>query len=223
MPRGLAISGEAIAVLRSSDRMSGTSPNIDPLLAQVRAGDEAARKELFSQLYSELKGLAKRQLAKLDHGSSMRATELLHEAWIRLSPRDGASTTDFQSQFHFCCTAAKAMRSILVDHARERFAEKRGGGRAVLSLDQTGALSTLDHPAAGALDLLAFDSVLERLMAADAELGELIELRYFAGLGNEEIAKLRGLSLATVERRFAVARAFLHREQSKDDSPKGRS
>lgn len=197
--------------------MSDPSPSVDRLLELLRTGDEAARKELFERLYVELKAIARRQLARVDGGDSLQPTDLLHEAWFKLHSSGGAAP-EYQSQFHFCCVAAKAMRSVLVDHARQRAADKRGAGNRALSLDRTGALSSLDVAADGGVELLPLHDALARLSQTDAELGELVELRYFAGLRNEEIAALRGLSLATIERRFAVARAWLYRALEGNDS-----
>jgi RNA polymerase sigma-70 factor, ECF subfamily len=195
--------------------MSEAPRPIEVLFELLRAGDESARKELFARLYFELKSIAKRQLAKIGGNHTLQPTDLLHEAWMKI----GSGTADnFQSELHFCCVAAKAMRSVLVDHARQRGADKRGRGQRALSLDETGALSHCDMPSSNTVEILPLHEALEKLAAEDGELSELVELRYFAGLTNEEIASLRGLSLATIERRFAIARAWLHRCLKQDDS-----
>jgi RNA polymerase sigma factor (TIGR02999 family) len=111
---------------------------------------------------------------------------------------------------------AKAMRSVLVDHARARVADKRGGGARPLSLDATGVVSPLDGGLAlEPEDLLAVDETLERLTAQDAERAQVVALRFWAGLSNEEIADAIGVHVHTVERRFQVARAWMQRELSR--------
>jgi RNA polymerase sigma-70 factor, ECF subfamily len=194
------------------DPATARSRLLNGLLERLRRGDATAGDELFALLYDELRAIARRQIARLDAGVTLQPTELVHEAWLKLGGDIDAGVRGYANRLHFCCTAAKAMRSVLVDHARSRAADKRGGGKRALSLDQTGAIATADQPAAGAIDVLPLSEALERLLAQDPELGEIVELRFFAGLRNEEIAALRGISLATVERRFAVARAWLHRD-----------
>jgi RNA polymerase sigma-70 factor, ECF subfamily len=187
----------------------------DRLLDRLHAGDEAAGRELFTLLYDELKTIARRQIERLDGGSTMQPTALVHEAWIKLCSGDAVQM--YSSRFHFYCIAAKGMRSVLVDQARERRAEKRGSGKKILSLDQSGNVASVDQPAAGSVDLLPLHEALARLELVDEELSEIVLLRFFAGLGNDEIATLRGISRATVERRFAVARGWLHRAMTDAD------
>lgn len=209
------------------DPPRGDQPT-ERLLVRMKSGDESAARELFAHLYGELKALARRELERLDAGigfaagaaRTLQPTALVNEAWLKLF--DGAARGAYASRFHFCCTVAKAMRSVLVDHARERRADKRGGGRRALSFDETGSIATADLPVAGSLDLLPLDEALDGLAAVDPELVEIVELRLFAGLGNEQIATLRGLSLATIERRFALARAWLHRRLGESDADRAR-
>lgn len=190
-------------------------PPTQILLDRMRDGDAGAARELFAVLYAELKDIARRELGRIDRlggaaaAQTLQPTALVNEAWLKLF--HGAPQGTYRTRFHFCCTVAKAMRSVLVDHARERRADKRGGSRRALSLDDTGAIATSDLPLEHAIDVLPLHEAMEDLAAFDPELVELVELRFFAGLSNEEIAALRELSLATIERRFALARAWLHR------------
>jgi RNA polymerase sigma factor (TIGR02999 family) len=190
--------------------MTDATARTQVLLDRLRDGDASAGSELFARLYGELKSIASRQLRRESPSGTLHATALVHEAWLRLF--DGPAPGSYRSRLHFCSCAAKAMRCALVDHVRERRAEKRGGGRAILSLDHGGGIDVRDEPASGTFDVLLVNEALDRLATQDAELSEIVELRVFAGLSNAEIAALREQSLATIERRFALARAWLHRE-----------
>lgn len=138
-----------------------------------------------------------------ESGNTLQPTALVHEAYVKLVSGAQASVHD---RDHFFRLAAKVMRQVLIDHARERGREKRGGGIAKENL-------TLDVPDASrgpaALDLLALDDALVELAKADARKAELVELRFFAGLTNEQAASVTGLSLSTIEREWRFARAWL--------------
>jgi RNA polymerase sigma factor (TIGR02999 family) len=133
-------------------------------------------------------------------GHTPQVTALVHEAYLRLVDRDGV---EWQRRAHFFSVAGKAMRSILVDHARARHAAERGGAPRQLTLGAAGAAPKTDL----AVDVLALDEALTRLAAMDPEKSRLVELRYFAGLGIEETAVVLGVSPATVKRQWQVARA----------------
>jgi RNA polymerase sigma factor (TIGR02999 family) len=144
-------------------------------------------------------------------GHTLQTTGLVHEAWMRLG-QDG----QWDSRHHFLGAAAHAMRRILVEYARARGRDKRGGGAQVVSLD-TAADVTVADLYGQAVDLLALDAALDRL-AARSELGaRIIELRFFAGMSHEEIATACAVSLRTVERSFRFARAYLHQALSEPD------
>ena len=150
-------------------------------------------------LYTELRRIAARLLADQGRGHTLQPTALVHEAWLRLADQTQTSAAD---RMRFLRLAARAMRFVLVDHARARCADKRGGGRRVtLDLEQV-ALA----PGAGLLEL---DQALEQLTAVDPELARLVELRFFAGLSHAAVADTLGVSLRTVERQWRLARAFL--------------
>jgi RNA polymerase sigma factor (TIGR02999 family) len=183
------------------------SPVPDPaattrLLRAMAAGDGAAADQLLPLVYQELHRLAQRLMGSERRDHTLQATALLHEAWLRLAEPGG----DYADRNHFLRVAARAMRHVLVDHARARLAQKRGAGRrADLDAD---ALATPTDPAS----LLAVDETLARLQQLDPQLAQLVELRFFAGLDNPSIASTLGLSLRSIERGWRTARAFLLRD-----------
>ena len=136
---------------------------------------------------------------------SLQATALINEAWMRISRLDGLS---FEGRRHFYAFASRAMRSVLVDHARKRAASKRGGDDLRLSITSVARLSE-PQPDADTLDLLDLNDALERLQAKDPELARLVELRFFAGLTNAAVAELLGVTERSIERRWRFARAWL--------------
>ncbi|MEM8599885.1 MAG: ECF-type sigma factor [Bacteroidota bacterium] len=181
-------------------------PDVTQLLAAVQAGDAAALDQLIPLVYEELRALAHQQ--RLHRPSdTLNTTALVHEAYEKLV-RGGRA---FANRQHFFRVAAKAMRGVLVDHARARQAKKRGGGERPLPLDETRLV-----PPAQAREVLALDEALTRLEARHARQAEVVTLRYFVGLTIAEAATVLGLSEATVERDWAVARAWLHHTLSTD-------
>ena len=172
------------------------------LLKRMRDGDVDAAEELLPVVYQELHRLAERALGRQNPGHTLQTTALLNEAWIRLVEAEGG---DWKSRNHFLAVAAKAMRSVLVDHARRRGAEKRGAGRARVELDE--ALDLLEQRSS---DLLALDEALEELATMDESLARIVELRFFGGLKHPEIAELLNSSLRSVERGWSAARAWLY-------------
>lgn len=181
-----------------SDRTADTTR----LLRAVGAGDPEAADRLLPLVYDELRLLAGRLMHGERAGHTLQATALLHEAFLRLV-EPGASFVD---RGHFLGVAATAMRRVLIDHARARAAQKRGGGRRV-DLDAE-ALCAADDPTS----LLAVDEALARLQAVDPQLAKLVELRFFGGLDNPAVAQTLGISLRSVERGWRTARAFLLRD-----------
>jgi len=183
---------------------------ITQLLERSRAGDEPAVGELVPLVYSEMRRIAASCLRRERPGHTLQATALVHEAYLRLLKDQDLS---FQNRAHFLGIAARAMRQILVEHARARDAEKRGGERHRITLDESIAATGGQE-----VDVLAIHEALERLAAVDAQHARLVELRFFGGLTNEEAAEALGVSVATVKRSWAVARAWLFRELSADTS-----
>ena len=165
--------------------------------------------ELFPLVYDELRELARRYLSRERSDHTLQPTALVHEAWVRL---DGRGAGPWKDPSHFFATAARAMRRILIDHARRRRADKRGGGKRAASLDEEklGVTDRDDY-------LVALDDALEELAAIDERQARVVELRFFAGLTIPEVAEVLGWSHATVERDWRVARASLDREIRRGD------
>lgn len=180
------------------------APNATLLLRRYGEGDRAAADELLPLLYEELRRIAGAHLAHERRDHTLQPTALVHEAWLRLVDQPAR---DLQSRQHFLSLAARVMRRVLVDHAREHGALKRGGEAARVTLD--GAVALYESRA---LDLLALNDALDALSALDPALARLVELRFFAGLSNAEVAELEGASLRSVERGWSTARAFLRGE-----------
>ena len=184
-----------------------TSPTpgaVTQLLARSQAGSTAALEELVPLVYAELRRIAGRYVRRERAGHSLQATALVHEAYIRLLKDEDLT---FENRAHFLGIAARSMRQILVEHARARDAEKRGGERQRVTLDEGAAAGgPVD------VDLLALEEALDRLAALNADHARIVELRFFGGLTNEETAAALDISPATVKRAWAVARAWLFRE-----------
>jgi len=192
-----------------------TQETIARLLEELKSGDRGALDELFALLYKELKDLAGRHRRRWHGNHTLDTTALLHESYVKLV---GRSTIDVESRAHFLALAARAMRHILCDYARERGARKRGGGLERLPLD------ALEGRARGPIvftedqsnTLLALDEALGRLARIDPRQGEVVECRFFGGLTIEETAAALGVSPRTVKRDWAMAQAWLHREMRAD-------
>jgi RNA polymerase sigma factor (TIGR02999 family) len=176
---------------------------VTQLLQRLRAGDADARERLFPLVYEELRLVARRALQRERPDHTLRPTELVHEAFLKL----GAAEGPWQDRAHFLGVAARAMRQILVDHARRRLAGKRGGGMVPTTLEDVGSDEGLPPE-----ELLALDGALDRLEQRDARMRALVEYRFFAGLSDREIAELLHVSERTVNREWAKARAWLHQE-----------
>jgi RNA polymerase sigma factor (TIGR02999 family) len=173
------------------------------LLAELRDGRREALDEAVARMYGQLRQAAARQLARERPEHTLYPTALVHEAYLKLAEASGLTVQD---RGHFVAVAARAMRQVLVDHARQRHAVKRGGGLVRTTLDDK------DVAAPGALDddLVALDAALERLGAVDDRARTIVEHRFFAGLTEEQTAELLGLSVRTVRREWVKARAWLH-------------
>jgi RNA polymerase sigma factor (TIGR02999 family) len=181
------------------------------LLERARGGDEPAVGELVPLVYAELRRIAASCLRRERPGHTLQATALVHEAYLRLLKDHDLS---FQNRAHFLGIAARAMRQILVEHARARDAEKRGGERHRITLDEAIAATGGQE-----VDVLAIHEALERLAVLDAQHARLVELRFFGGLTNEEAAEALGVSVATIKRTWAAARAWLFRELTAEPRP----
>jgi RNA polymerase sigma factor (TIGR02999 family) len=157
---------------------------------------------LFERVYGELRTMAQRQMNDERAGHTMRATELVHEAYVRLT--NGGDPIDLTNKSHFFHAAGEAMRRILIEHARRRARVKRGGGRERVSLSMVDA-ALPDDPE----DLLALDEALRRLEEKDERAAEVVRLRFFAGLTIEQTADTMDLSPRTVKREWEFARTWL--------------
>ena len=184
--------------------MSEPRADVTALLSALDGGDADAASALFPLVYAELREIARGRLASERPNHTLTPTALVHEAYLRLV---GAATPRFAGTRHFLAIAAIAMRRILIDHARGALREKRGGGRLAVTLPDDVPGEALD-PA----ELLNLDAALERLAAVDAEMAQVVELRYFGGLTVEETAAAMALSPRGVNRHWTSARAWLRRE-----------
>lgn len=182
--------------------MSSSNPFTE-LLRQHQQGSDTALQQLLPQVYGELRRLAQRQLRGQRDAQTLQPTALVHEAWLRLVDQRVASIED-RGHFHGLC--ARLMRQILVDRARRRNAQRRGGGRQQPL--QT-AFEPAAEPAVGAVDVLALDEALQQLAALDERKARVVELRVFAGLDVKEVAQLLSVSDRTVEADWFFARAWL--------------
>ena len=182
--------------------MAGTA-EITLLLDAARGGDRGALDNVLATLYQELHGMARRQLAGQQYGHTLDATALVHESYLKLLGSTG--TAKFEDRAHFFAYAASSMRSVVVDYARSRLARKRGGDlkRVADIPEEVEGNLRLDE------DMLALNDALEKLAAADERLAQVVELRYFAGLSEPQIAELLDRGERTVRRDWQKARMFL--------------
>ena len=189
--------------------MTAASPDKD-LTAALHAyseGDRRSVDELLRLVYSRLHEMAEEQLRREGPGHTLQPTALVNEAYLRLAGQQ----TEWRSRSHFYAIAAQAMRRVLVDHARARDSQKRGGGRHALSLPGEGLAARQSE-----VDLLALDEALGELARVDSQSALVVEMRYFAGMEVEAIAEYLGVSDRTVRRHWVYAKAWLSRALSLD-------
>lgn len=175
---------------------------LESALERARAGEPGAEQELFGLLYGELRALADRVFRSQRRDHTLQPTALVHEAYLKLARPGGKGWND---RAHFMNLAARAMRQILVNHARDKNAEKRGGALAGHRVTLSGLAGELDDR----LEVLAVDAALEELSTLDERQGRVAELRVFGGLTNQETAQVVGVSLRTVEMEWKMAKAWL--------------
>ena len=187
--------------------MTPSPPNVTDLLRNWSDGDKQAQEELFQVVYNELHRQAARYLRHEQPGLSLQTTDLIHEAYLRLTNQQHV---EWQNRLHFFAIAAKVMRHILVDHVRGRQAAKRGGSAIRLPLEDAMVVQPGQD-----LDLVALDEALTRLAEIDPQQSQIVELRFFSGLSVEETAKVLDVSERTVKRDWNVAKAWLRRELSR--------
>jgi RNA polymerase sigma factor (TIGR02999 family) len=177
------------------------------ILSAIEQGDPHAAAQLLPVVYDELRRLAVQRLAQEKPGQTLQATALVHEAYLRLvAGGDGSAPRErhFADSRHFFAVAAEAMRRILIEQARRKGRQKRGGGLERASLDEAQVAAPEPRH-----DLLALDEALDRLAAADAQAAELVKLRYFVGLSLAEAAEVLNVSPRSADRLWAYARAWL--------------
>ena len=186
------------------DRAPG---DITILLAELRAGNRSAESRLLPLVYDQLRRQARRYMRAERSDHTLQPTALVHEAYLRLAGRRGV---EWQNRAHFYAVAAQVMRRILVDHARARQAEKRGGHEPRIELGE--GLAFTEEKGA---ELLAVDEALTRLAKRDPRQARVVELRFFGGLSEDEAAEVLGISTRTLKRDWSVARAWLYKEINK--------
>ncbi len=177
---------------------------ITDLLRSWSAGDRQAAEAVLPLVYQELRRIAGRYFSRERKGHTLQATAIVHDAYLRLIERNGV---EWQSRSHFVGTLAHMMRQILVDHARHRFAEKRGGRSGRVTLAEAESLALERAP-----DLLRLDDALNDLAKLDSRKAAIVELRFFGGLTIEETADYLGVSVNTVARHWRRAKAWLYGE-----------
>jgi RNA polymerase sigma factor (TIGR02999 family) len=178
---------------------------VSRLLGSIEDGEVSARAKVFTLLYDELHDMAESVMGERRAGQTLQPTALVHEAFLKFS--DGPSPSAGTRRDHFLAIAAKAMRSVLVDHARARRALKRGGAGERVPLDGLEDFFTGREP-----DLLELDDALQKLARVDPSIAAVVELRFFGGLSIEETARVLGVSVPTVVRDWRLARVWLQRE-----------
>ena len=197
------------------DESMSKQAEVTELLLELSGGDRDALDRLVPLVYEELRRIGRRQLYGEAPGHTLSTTALVHETFLRLVD---LNRIDWKNRAHFFALSARLMRQILVNHAEGRRAQKRGGGLSPLSLDED-----VDHPVdqlsgKNGLEVeivLALDGALKRLEHLDQRQSQVVEYRFFAGLGIEETAEVLGVSAATVKRDWVLARAWLNRELSR--------
>jgi RNA polymerase sigma factor (TIGR02999 family) len=187
--------------------------DLSRILSQIDHADPAAAEQLLPLVYDELRKLAAANLAHEKPGQTIQATALVHEAYLKLMGSADAPPPTFASQRHFVVAAAQAMRRILIDRARARHSQKRGGAAGRIDIDQADATA-----ADRSQELVQLDQALIRLAAANPQVAQLVELRYFGGCTMAEAAETIGVSLRSAHRLWAYAKAWLLEDLATDAS-----
>ena len=205
------MNGEVESAKANQGQISiGTSPadaqEVTQLLADWGHGDQAAVQKLTPLVYEELRRLAHHYMERQRPDHTLQTTALVHEAYLRLVDQ---SKPSFKDRSHFLAVAAKAMRQILVDHARTARRQKRGAGASKVELDEAALISPEQSGA-----ILNLNDALERLASLDSRAAQGVELRYFGGLNQDEIAEVLKVSTVTVRRDWVFSKAWLYRELS---------
>lgn len=196
-----ALSNTIAASIPPPDRQAVTR-----LLSAWQSGDSRALERLTPLIYEELRNRARKYMRQERPGHTLQATAVVHEAFVKLVEMD----IPWQDRAHFFAVAARQMRRILVDHAKMRFREKRGGNTTTTtgSVEEMQGLD-MGPPTAGDIDVIEIDEALERLAGSNARLAELVELHYFGGLTYQELSETLKISEATVDRELRLAKAWI--------------
>jgi RNA polymerase sigma-70 factor, ECF subfamily len=184
--------------------VSEKAQEISVILKDWSGGNRASADVLLTLVYDELRKIAGRYLRKERSGHTLQPTALVHEAYMKLID---ISDINWQDRAHFFAVSANVMRRILVDHARAKLADKRGGESERIALEDAVSLSNEPN-----IDLIAVDEALKELAQFDEQQSRIVELRFFGGLTIEETAHVAGISAATVKREWSMAKAWLHRK-----------
>lgn len=179
-----------------------TSEEVTRLLKELSAGKDEARDELMPLVYEELRALARQYMRKERQNHTLQTTALVHEAYVRLGGEGGLEWND---RVHFFRIVAKAMRQVLVDHARRKGSEKRGKGMKLEQLEENAAGALLDS----STNIIDLDGALDALAEQDRRMAQVVELRFFGGLSVEETARIMDVSPRTVKSEWRLARAWL--------------
>jgi RNA polymerase sigma factor (TIGR02999 family) len=179
--------------------------DVTHILEAAQQGDSKAAEELLPLVYDELRRLATHKMANEPPGHTLQPTALVHEAWLRLVGKDAAA--QFHNRAHFFAAAAEAMRRILIERARRKRALRHGGDQQRVDIQEVDLASPAEDD-----QLLAVSEALEKLAAQHTEEAELVKLRYFVGMTNEEAAEVLGISVRTAKYYWTHARAWLYRE-----------
>ena len=201
MPRPSALLHDARRAILTT--VNPSADDVDRMLSQAHGGDREALERLLPLVYDELRRIAAGFLQHERPGHTLQPTALVNEAYLRLL---GQRSVDWQNRAQFLGIAAQSMRRVLVDHARARAAAKRGGMQTRVTLDDGHAIAP-----EGDVDVMALDAALEELAVFDPRLARVVELRFFGGLTNPEVAEALGISVATVDRERVTAVAWLRR------------
>jgi RNA polymerase sigma factor (TIGR02999 family) len=183
--------------------MGPADATITSLMTAAERGDSSAADALFAALYSELHRMAKRELARNIAPVTLSPTTLLHQAYLDMAAREGSS---FPDRSRFMAYAARVMRGLVIDHARQRQAQKRGGQFEITSLG-----TDVSGPPVDTAELSRLSEALDQLAHSDAWLAEIVDLKFFCGFSFGEIAAMRSVSERTVQRNWEKARIYLHR------------
>ncbi len=188
--------------------MGSSTGEVTRILGELNQGDGSATERLLPLVYDELRALAGSYFARQQAGHTLQPTALVHEAYVKLAGGEGR----WQNRAHFMAVAAKAMRQILMNHARDKAAAKRGGGAARVTIIEAVTPVTDESVAGRQLDLIALDEALSKLAAVSERQARVTELRFFGGLTIADTAHVVGMSTTTVEDDWHMARAWLGRE-----------